>query len=315
MKGRLGILKLKNKMSKKVIILRGLPASGKSTYARKLLDENPGAYKRLNKDELRVMLDNNHHTTHNEKFIEKVRDLMLIEALSDGKHVIVDDTNLGDRPVERIKNVVRKFNADHKQQVQVEIKEINVSLEECLERDKSRDKKVGDEVILRMHRQHILKDTAGVPKHDKKHPTYRTQDPSLPKAIICDLDGTLCLMNGRSPFDASRCDKDLPNIPVVNMVKNYHQLGYKIILASGREDTFKPQTLLWLEKYEVSYELLIMRKAGDFRKDAIIKKEIFANHIEGKYFVELVLDDRNQVVDLWRNDLQLPCFQVFYGDF
>lgn len=302
-------------MSKKVIILRGLPASGKSTYARKLLDENPGTYKRLNKDELRVMLDNNHHTNHNEKFIEKVRDLMLVEALLDGKNVIVDDTNLSDRPVERIKNVVRKFNADHNQQVQVEIKEMNVSLDECLERDKSRDKKVGEDVILKMHNQHFLKETVVAPKHDKKHPSYRTQDPSLPKAIICDLDGTLCLMNGRSPFDASRCDEDLPNIPVVNMVRHYHQLGYKIILASGREDTFKPQTMTWLEQYGISYDMLKMRAAGDFRKDAIIKKEIFMNHIEGKYFVELVLDDRNQVVDLWRNDLQLPCFQVFYGDF
>jgi predicted kinase len=302
-------------MSKKVIILRGLPASGKSTYARNLLDENPGAYKRLNKDELRVMLDNNHHTNYNEKFIEKVRDLMLVEALLDGKHVIVDDTNLSERPVERIKNVVRKFNTDHNQQVQFEIKEMNVSLEECLERDKSRDKKVGDNVILKMHRQHILKDNSVELKQDKKHPTYRTQDPSLPKAIICDLDGTLSLMNGRSPFDASRCDEDLPNIPVVNMVKNYHQFGYKIILASGREDTFKPQTLTWLERYGIFYDLLVMRAAGDFRKDAIIKKEFFSNHIEGKYFVELVLDDRNQVVDLWRNDLQLPCFQVFYGDF
>lgn len=302
-------------MSKKVIILRGLPASGKSTYARNLLDENPGAYKRLNKDELRAMLDNNHHTTHNEKFIEKVRDLMMVEALLDGKHVIVDDTNLSERPVERIKNVVKKFNADHSQQVQFEIKKMNVSLEECLERDKSREKRVGEDVINRMHRQHILKDTSDGFKHDKKHPTYRHQDPSLPKAIICDLDGTLCLMNGRSPFDPSKCDEDLPNIPVVNMVKNYHQLGYKIILASGREDTFKPQTIAWLNAQGVNYELLVMRAAGDFRKDAIIKREFFVHHIEGKYNIELVLDDRNQVVDLWRNDLQLPCFQVFYGDF
>jgi predicted kinase len=302
-------------MSKTVIILRGLPASGKSTYARKLLDENPGIYKRLNKDELRVMLDNNHHTAHNEKFIEKVRDFMLVEALLDGKHVIVDDTNLSDRPVERIKNVVRKFNADHSQQVQVEIKEMKVSLEECLERDKSREKRVGEDVINRMHRQHILKDTSDGLKHDKKHPTYRIQDLSLPKAIICDLDGTLCLMNGRSPFDASKCDQDLPNIPVVNMVKNYYQLGYKILLVSGREDPYQPQTEKWLAGQNISYHVLIMRKAGDYRKDAIIKKEIFRNHIEGKYFVELVLDDRNQVVDLWRIDLLLPCFQVFYGDF
>ncbi len=302
-------------MSKTVTILRGLPASGKSTFAKQLLDENPGMYKRLNKDELRLMLDNNHHTTYNEKFIEKVRDLMIIEALIDGKHVIIDDTNLSDRPVERIRNVVHKYNIDHSDQVHISIVDMNTSLEDCLERDKNRDKKVGEDVILKMHRQHIAKDNTYEHKDDKKHPSCRHQDPSLPKAIICDLDGTLCLMNGRSPFDASRCEQDLPNTPVVNMVKHYHKLDYKIIFASGREDTFKPQTILWLEAQGIEYELLVMRSAGDFRKDAIIKKEIFETHIEGKYFIEVVLDDRNQVVDLWRNDLQLPCFQVYYGDF
>ncbi|MBK9581896.1 MAG: hypothetical protein IPO48_08380 [Saprospiraceae bacterium] len=166
-----------------------------------------------------------------------------------------------------------------------------------------------------MHHQNEAKDISNEKKHEKKHPVYRTQDPSLPKAIICDLDGTLALMNGRSPFDASTCESDLPNTPVVNIVKNYHELGYKIILASGREDTFKTQTISWLEKYDVQYDLLFMRAAGDYRKDAVIKKEMFDTQIEGKYFVEFVLDDRNQVVDLWRKDLNLPCFQVYYGDF
>ncbi len=143
----------------------------------------------------------------------------------------------------------------------------------------------------------------------------RIQDNTLPRAIICDLDGTLALINGRSPFDASKCEQDSPNWPVVNMVKNYHGLGYKIILLSGRQDTHRTQTIHWLEKFEIKYDLLLMRKANDMRKDAIIKREIFESHIERKYFIELVLDDRDQVVDLWRNDLQLPCFQVFYGNF
>jgi len=184
-----------------------------------------------------------------------------------------------------------------------------------MQRDKKREKIEGNDVIPKMHRQHLIKNNSEGPKYDKKQPIYRDQDPSLPVAIICDLDGTLALLNGRSPFDASKCDQDLPNIPVVNMVKNYYQLGYKILLVSGREDPFKPQTEKWLAGQNISYHVLIMRKAGDYRKDAIIKKEIYRYHIEGKYFVELVLDDRNQVVDLWRNDLHLPCFQVFYGDF
>ena len=53
---------------KKILILRGLPASGKSTFARKLLNENPNAWKRLNKDELRAMLDDSIHSPANEQF-------------------------------------------------------------------------------------------------------------------------------------------------------------------------------------------------------------------------------------------------------
>ncbi len=58
-----------------------------------------------------------------------------------------------------------------------------------------------------------------------------------------------------------------------------------------------------------------MRKENDGRKDAIIKRELFDAEIAGKYFIEFILDDRNQVVNMWRDELKLPCFQVYYGDF
>jgi histidinol phosphatase-like enzyme len=152
-------------------------------------------------------------------------------------------------------------------------------------------------------------------KIKKDSPTYSTQNPNLPKAIICDLDGTLCLMNGRNPFNASNCDEDLLNEPVANLLKNYHQLGYKILLVSGREDRFKDPTLRFLEKHNITFDALYMRKSKDQRKDSLIKTEIYNDFIKTKYFVEFVLDDRNQVVDMWRKELKLPCFQVFYGDF
>jgi hypothetical protein len=58
-----------------------------------------------------------------------------------------------------------------------------------------------------------------------------------------------------------------------------------------------------------------MRKNNDQRKDSIIKFELFENHIKDKYYVELVVDDRQQVVDMWRRKLGLTCLQVDYGDF
>jgi len=107
---------------KKILILRGLPASGKSTYARKLLAENPNAWKRLNKDELRAMLDDSAHTPANEQFVNRVRDMLLMEALRARKNVIIDDTNLTDKPIEQITQVAKKYTEQSGIQVHIEIK-------------------------------------------------------------------------------------------------------------------------------------------------------------------------------------------------
>jgi predicted kinase len=292
---------------KKLLILRGLPASGKSTYAKNILTENPHVWKRLNKDELRAMLDNSVHSNPNEKFVERVRDFMLVEALKEGKHVVIDDTNLSDRPIERIKQVVQQYMKESGDVVKIEIKSFDTTLEECLERDEKREKKVGRDVIMRMYKQHILKDERG--------PHYQEQDDTLPPAILCDLDGTLAIMHDRSPFDAKRCETDLLNIPVAEIVKTYHEKGVKIILMSGREDNARSQTMNWLSYNKIPYNALYMRTSGDSRKDSVVKKELYEAHVKGQFFVQFVLDDRNQVVDLWRLELGLPCLQVNYGDF
>ena len=145
--------------------------------------------------------------------------------------------------------------------------------------------------------------------------TYTAQDSTLPKAVICDLDGTLSLLNGRDPYDASSADEDLLNVPVARVLQMAKAQGYKVILLSGREQLYREPTERFLSKYQIAYDLLLMRTTNDYRKDNIIKKELFQQEIAGKYFIEFLLDDRNQVVDMWRKDLQLPCFQVNYGDF
>jgi uncharacterized HAD superfamily protein len=90
--------------------------------------------------------------------------------------------------------------------------------------------------------------------------------------------------------------------------------GKAIVFVSGREDKFKPQTLAWLAKHNISFDGLYMRQSGDSRKDSIVKKEIYDEFILDKYNVAFVLDDRDQVVKVWR-DLGLTCLQVDYGDF
>lgn len=284
-------------------MMRGLPGSGKSTYAKQLVAEAPNTYKRINRDDLRAMFDNGHFTKGNEKFVKQVRDILIIKALEEGKHVIVDDTNLSSTNETRVRQLVHEFNKAHNDTVQVEVVEITTPLEECVARDAKRPNPVGAKRIREMHRQFYATEDKIV------------QDESLPKAIICDLDGTLALMNGRNPFDAAQCENDLLNQPVAKVLKTFQALGHKILLLSGRKDEHKTQTINWLAKHGIGYDLLELRQTTDNRKDSIVKKELFEAHIAGKYYVEFVLDDRNQVVDLWRNDLGLTCFQVAYGDF
>lgn len=295
--------KINDKM-KKVIIMRGLPGSGKSTWAKQMVRDHPNSYKRINRDELRLMLDDGYTSNGNEKFVRQVRDILITKALTDGKHVIVDDTNLSERSLTRIRQLVQEFNKAHNDEVTVEIKEMETTINECIARDIGRERQVGEQVIRKMHRQHM-----------EARDLYCEQDRTLPKAILCDLDGTLALLNGRNPFDATDCDKDVLNGPVAHILSTYKQGGYAILLLSGRQDKHRDATLRFLEQHGIAYDMLQMRITGDDRKDAIVKKQLFDETIRDKYYIEFVLDDRNQVVDMWRDELKLPCFQVYYGDF
>jgi hypothetical protein len=69
-----------------------------------------------------------------------------------------------------------------------------------------------------------------------------------------------------------------------------------------------------LEKHGIKAMALFMRKSGDYRKDSVVKKEIYERHIKEDFNVEFVLDDRDQVVKMWREQ-GLVCLQVAEGNF
>lgn len=281
---------------KKVLILQGLPASGKSSYAREILLKQPGRWVRTNKDLLREMAHASYWSKGNEKFIVRLRDQIILMALEDGKHVIVDDTNFG-RHIEHIRELVKG-----KAEVKVNDSFLKVPVEECIERDLKRANSVGKDVIMKMYHQFLNKPTPA--------PEY---NPNLPDAIIVDMDGTLAILHNRSPYDVSKCDRDLPNVPVLETVYKW-QDSLKIIVVSGRTDDGKELTEKWLKENKVNYVALHMRKVDDFRKDSIIKQEIYEKYIRDKYNIKFILDDRNQVVEMWRS-LGLTVFQVAEGDF
>lgn len=144
-----------------------------------------------------------------------------------------------------------------------------------------------------------------------------------PKAIICDLDGTLADIRVRlihlqgkkkdwDSFNKSIETDDLHEWCRQILVR--FQEDHQIILVSGRTDKLKKQTKEWLKKFDVPYHHLFMRKDKDFRSDTIIKREIFEKEILHKFSVLFVLDDRQKVVDMWRAE-GLVVLQCAPGDF
>lgn len=282
---------------KRVVMTVGLPASGKSTWAKALITTEAGRWVRVNKDLLREMCHNSKHSKSNEKFILKLRNFIILEALAAGKHVVVDDTNLHPKHISTIRELVKGQGA-----VEVNDSFLQVPVKECIRRDLTRLNSVGRDVIMQMYRQFVA------PKYQPP-----THNPALDDVIVVDMDGTLALMGDRSPYDVSKCDQDPPNIPVLQTILKWQQT-HKIIVMSGRTDDGKSKTESWLQKYGVNYTGLHMRSLGDMRKDTIVKEEMYRTYLEGKYNVIAVFDDRKSVVEMWRS-LGLTVFQVAEGDF
>lgn len=138
-------------------------------------------------------------------------------------------------------------------------------------------------------------------------------------AIICDLDGTLCIFNGRGPFDEDKAGSDLPNMAVLNTITAMASHGYTIIFTSGRHESARDVTTNWLAQYGAPIGSPLYMRPNAVRgtseeKDSIVKERIYRERIEPFYDVLYVLDDRQQVVDMWRA-IGLTCFQVAIGNF
>lgn len=301
----------------KVLILKGLPGSGKSTYAKQLQKE--GNWKRVNKDDLRAMLDNSRWSKKNERFVIDLRNYIIVQALDLSYNVVVDDTNFAPQHEQDIRNLIMSSSNGRVATAEIKVKFMDTPLEECIKRDLYRPNSVGKDVIMKMYNQYVNAKIEAI-----ENPSVVYMPPKdAPKALIVDIDGTLAHMVDRGPFEFNKVHQDRLDEIVAHVVQTYHDLGYKIIICSGRDDdpVCKRVTEEWLKQHNVPYDKIFMRdrtrvdaKGGKVH-DNIIKREIFDKYIKDNYNIQFVLDDRNQVVDMWRNELGLKVLQVANGDF
>lgn len=296
---------------RKLLMLQGLPGSGKSHWALEYASSHDEVVL-VNKDDIRLELAATgwQWSQENEKDVLAIRDSRIADALGCGKTVISSDTNFGRKHKVRLNELAVKAGA------QFEIKRFNTPVDVCIERDATRQgsARVGEEVIRKMATQYGL-GAASPTEPSTAFLHIVTPNASLMPAVICDLDGTLALNTGhRSFYDATTCDQDGINRSVLEVIRAMHVRFVQIIYLSGREDKYRQPTQVFLDKYLCPPGLLYMRATDDKRKDCIVKGELFDAHVRGKYNVLFCLDDRDQVVKMWR-DLGLACWQVNYGAF
>jgi predicted kinase len=295
-----------------MIVTRGLPASGKTTFARTL---QPGVV-RVNRDDLRRMLHGTRLYTQWAEGQVTTAQRAQVEALLRARvDVCVDDTNLRARTVRDWAELAARFGATF------EVHDFtDVPLAECLRRDAERpaDDQVGAEAIERLHQRYLAgrKLPLPVPDVPTGGPASVYSPPSQGRRVVLvDIDGTVALMAGRSPYDMSRVGSDQPNHAVIAAVRAMHDAGHGVVFCSGRDASAREATERWLaEHVGVPYLALHMRAVGDTRKDSVVKREIFDREIRDHYHVVGVFDDRMQVVRMWR-ELGLTVFQVAEGDF
>ena len=274
-----------------VVILRGASGSGKSTYAREMLNTHPNSVI-VSRDIIRQqfgLVGKGILPTEQERLVTKIEIDSLRRGIVQGQTVIVDDTNLDP-------NVVGKLIDEcHLYGVEPKFKFFDPPLEALLERCKTSG--VPEEVVRKHHSRGFPTPHIRVPLIEQLHNNFAKEG-----AFIFDIDGTLAHINPNSPrdiYDGSRVYQDLLDQSVSVVYNSLYEWDFQTLIVSGRDEKYRDVTEKWLYDNKVYYGRLYMRPKGDTRHDAAVKYEI-AQRIVEDYNVLGVFDDRSRVVQMWR---------------
>lgn len=164
----------------KLIMTKGLPGSGKSTWAKQL-SRNNQQYMRVNKDSLREMMG---YTLHRENAVVAMRDACIRVGLKAGKNVIVDDTNLDPKHEFNLRKLANECGAEF----ELNDSFLQVPLKTCIKQDLKRLESVGKDVILKMHKAYLA------PKASNASELQGTHNTEWLDVII---DGRMVQINGK----------------------------------------------------------------------------------------------------------------------
>ena len=277
-----------------LIITRGFPGSGKSTWADAQIKQSKGRIIGVNRDLLRMMTARQWWPA-DEELISAMQHEAIFSAIHSGKSVILDDTFLNERHVDAMRGVAEGL------AVPFEVKSfLDVPLHVCIKRDAARERSVGKDVIVKMYYDYWKQQSIPI-NHGMRN------------AIICDIDGTLAHHTIPYPAAYARDYRDDEVDAVVSDILGVQWGNADVLLVTGRGQRME-QTEEWLATHRIHYDRLFCRPADDPKTDdAAVKKALYMQEIHGKWRVRFVIDDRPRVVRMWRAELGLKVFDVGDG--
>lgn len=284
--------------TRKLILTRGIQGSGKSTWAKAWVAEDPGHRIRINNDDIRNMLGP-YWIPVREDLVASIKTNTAKCAMDEGFSIVVDNMNLNPKEVRYWEQFIHINNSDpDSYQYEIEFKDFFISLDECIRRDASRTNPIGAKVI---------KDTWNRYKHFIQTHTVEQQvknlliyDPKKPTCVVVDMDSTLCFNTTKRPWfgegSTEAMINDTPNLGVVNLVKSQQ---YPIVVCTGRNKAQKEVTERWLHNNGIYPKEYYMREDGDYRKGVEVKTELI-NQILEKYNILVVFEDCEPIVAKFR---------------
>jgi predicted kinase len=284
-------------MATTIHILKGLPGCGKTTLAKQLMQAEKKIV-RVNKDDLRTMIQFGGYNSTTERVVVQAEYDLVDLWISKGFSVIVDDTNLNPVHPQKYEEIAKKYPWATVKYHDM----LSIPIETCIANDLKRKGTgghyVGRDNIINMGFKF------GVLKQQRK-------------CVVFDMDGTLSDASHRQGFVRNpnplndnwspnwnlffeHCHEDLPRLEVINHAREAKEQGFEVIICSARPEDYRDKTESWLAQYGVPYDRLIMRRHADYRKDTIVKQEFLDDFLDKTQIVQ-VYDDRPCVIrEVWR---------------
>lgn len=306
------------KTIKKLILTRGIPGSGKSTWAKFWVSEDPEHRIRFNWDDMRNMMGPYWVPSR-----EPINKHILWAAVNSAAYndrpydIVIDNMNLNPKDWKQYEDWILNYNnslnsEETNTQYVLEFKDFFTPIEECVKRDSMRINPIGEKTIREIYNKyrHFIQ-TTNVEKYVNN---LIKPDPNKPYCVVIDMDSTTCFNINKRPWygkgAAEEMINDIENPGVCDIIRTLES-QYPIIVATGRDTSQAEVTEQWLNQHNIHPTECYYRKYNDFRKGPEIKKEQIEKIME-KYNILVIFEDCEPIVKMYR-DLGLTVLQPNKG--